>query len=293
MRSSSSFALALPALLGCGDELDVYGPRMDDDPVWLWVGTEEKAPPCPGDRLVEWEGWADEKVPEVCGTCTCGPAACVLPSTITAHTSLCSNPGAGTPVTFDAGTSLIGVCTSFDSPVAPDTFASVTYEPPALERECAPSHLEPPSISGEFAKVCPFEAEQTAPDEFSLCITPENDGLCRPGFSTRLKYKPRISDNRTCTPCACSAPSGGNCRADVLLYGDATCTNQLDTGFGIGLNDTTCHDTPAPLPLAAVRAIFTHNEPGTCTPTTNLSTVKGLVERGETRVFCCTKKPLP
>jgi hypothetical protein len=75
----------------------------------------------------------------------------------------------------------------------------------------------------------------------------------------------------------------------VLLYGDPKCASQLDTGFGIGLNEPTCHDTPAPLPLAAVRAIFTQNEPGTCTPTTDLSSVQGLVERGETRVFCCQK----
>ncbi|WP_437811248.1 hypothetical protein [Sorangium sp. So ce1078] len=75
----------------------------------------------------------------------------------------------------------------------------------------------------------------------------------------------------------------------MLLYGDATCANQLDTGFGIGINDTTCHDTPAPEPLSAVRVILTKNEPGTCAPTTSTSEVRGLVEHGDTRVFCCAE----
>lgn len=165
----------------------------------------------------------------------------------------------------------------------------MTYAPPEMEPTCAPSRLEPPRISGDYAKVCPYDAEPDPQALFLRCITPEEDGLCRPGFSTRLEYTRHVRDGRTCTPCACSPPSGGDCRVDVLLYGDAKCTSQLDTGFGIGLNDTTCHDTPAPLPLAAVRVIFTQNEPGTCTPTTDLSRVQGLVERGETRVFCCQK----
>ncbi|WP_437763149.1 hypothetical protein WME77_34615 [Sorangium sp. So ce764] len=78
----------------------------------------------------------------------------------------------------------------------------------------------------------------------------------------------------------------------MLLYGDAMCTKQLDTGFGIGLHDTTCHDTPASEPLSAVRVVFTQNEPGSCTPTASVSEVRGLVEHGDTRVFCCADKPL-
>jgi hypothetical protein len=290
MRLIACFVGGALALLGCGEELDVYGPRMDDDPVWLWVGPEAKARPCPGDYLAEWEGWDNETSPETCGACTCGTAACVLPSMVTAHASLCPGSGAGTPVTFNAGASLIGVCTPVASPVARETFASVTYDPPALERACVPSQLEPPPISGEFARACPYDPEQGVLPGFIKCITPEDDGLCRPGFSRRLEYATRKRDNRTCTPCACSPPSGGNCRVDVLLYGDATCARQLDTGFGIGLYDTTCHDTPAPEPLSAVRVVFTRNEPGTCTPTTSVSEVRGLVEHGDTRVFCCADK---
>ncbi|WP_437644289.1 hypothetical protein [Sorangium sp. So ce362] len=79
----------------------------------------------------------------------------------------------------------------------------------------------------------------------------------------------------------------------MLLYGDTTCVNRLDTGFGVGLNDTTCHDTPAPEPLSAVRVILTQDEPGTCTPTTSTSETRGLVEHDDTRVFCCATEPLP
>jgi hypothetical protein len=289
MRSIDCFSISIVALLGCGDELNIYAPRMDAHPVWLWIGSEATAHACPGDRLAEWEGWAEETAPEICGDCTCGPAACVLPSRVTPHASICPGGGADMPVTFDAGASLIGVCTQVASPVASDAFASVTFEPPVLARACAPSKLDPPPISGKVARVCPYDPELRAAEEFRLCITPEHDGLCHPGFSKKLEYTKRTRDNRTCTPCACSPPSGGNCRVDVLLYGDATCANQIGGGFEIGLNDTTCTDTPAPQPLSAVRVIFTQDEPGTCTPTTNLSEVQGLVERGDTRVFCCKK----
>lgn len=290
MRSMSYCAISTVALLGCGDELELYGPRMDDHPVWLWTGTKEAdAPTCPGDRLADYEGWSMETALETCGACTCGPAACDLPSTVTAHTSLCSNPGAGTLVPFNAGGGLIGVCTPVASPVASGAFASVTYEPPALAHACAPSQLEPPPISGQFIKACPIDAEQSRRIDFALCITPEHDGACRPEFSKRFESTRRIRDDRTCTPCTCGAPSGGDCRVDVLLYGDGTCTNQLDTGFGIGLGATTCHDASAPLSPSAVRVIFTQNEPGTCTPTTSTSEVRGSVERDEARVFCCDR----
>lgn len=47
MRSRPCLALGMAALLGCVDELEVAGPRMNDDPVWLWVGDEAKAPHVP------------------------------------------------------------------------------------------------------------------------------------------------------------------------------------------------------------------------------------------------------
>lgn len=289
MRSKAWFTISVVALLGCDDGLDIYGPRTDDHPVWLWSGKPVEPPLCPGNRVDYWEGWTREVSSDECGACKCGPAACVLPSRVTAHAPICPVQGEGTSVTFDVGERLVGVCTAATSPIASDTFASVTTEPPALARQCAtPPPLEPPPILGVLARACPYDGQPDTDKTFLLCITPEADGECRPEFSERFEFTRRLGDHRTCTPCACGDPIGGNCVADVILYGDTKCSNQIVSISGIGLGATPCTDTQASLPLTAVRVILAQQETGTCVPTTSVSTVSGSVEHGETRVFCCS-----
>jgi hypothetical protein len=287
MQPAAWLMLGALALVACGDELELYGPRMDDDPVLLWVGRHAEAPSCPGDRLDYWEGWASEAASDECGPCTCGPAACSAPSSLTTYAAIRCD-GEGEPLTIAAEEGWHGTCVAIDPAVSSERFASVLFEPPALAPQCAPSPpLDPPPISGSYARACPLESSYVSWADFAMCITPEADGLCRPGFKNRLEFTMRLSDNRACTPCACGAPTGGRCMADVMLYGDATCNTQIDLGAFIDQGDNPCHDVPAPLPLAAVRAVLTRQEPGSCTPTPVASKVVGTVERGERRVFCC------
>lgn len=279
--------LGAVVLVACGDELGVQGPRMNDDPVLLWRGPYDEAPPCPGDRVDYWDGWANEVASDECGPCSCGPATCVAPSTVTTYASIRCE-GARKKVSFTDEEGWRGTCVAIEPPVPDEAFASVMFEAPALAPRCEPSPaLDPPPIAGVYAKACPLEPPYDAWSRFMLCITPEPDGSCRPAFSTRLEYIKRLRDNRTCTPCTCGAPMGGDCVADVMLYGDAACTTQIGLGAVIGQGDEPCTDVPAPLPLAAVRAVLTREVPGVCTPTPAISKVVGTVEHGEKRVFCC------
>jgi hypothetical protein len=299
MIQSAPFLLViLLMILACGDTSSVSSPstlpstNTDGPPEWVWVGPGEEAPACPGNRQADWEGWAYEAATGECGACECGPAACMPPSMVTAHGTLCTSPpyDEGVPVTFDAGQGSDGACVAAAPHLPTSAFRSVVFEPPTLAL-CTPSQpLDPPPISPRFARACPSNVDEEPPGSFIPCIAPEPDGSCRPGFSDRMEFTERFVDNRTCTPCACSLPVGGSCLVDVFLYGDATCTSTIAALFWLGLDMTPCHDTPAPLPLSAVRMVRRQEDPGACMPISRISEVVGTVEQGDTRVFCCNSK---
>ncbi|WP_437730882.1 hypothetical protein [Sorangium sp. So ce1335] len=73
--------------------------------------------------------------------------------------------------------------------------------------------------------------------------------------------------------------------ADVLLFSDTSCSDMLISINGIGTEEEICYGAPADSPLAGVRVVFAHDEPGTCSPTTTVSLVNGTIESGETRTF--------
>src|SRR4051812_18428721 len=112
MRSISCFALSMAALLGCGEDLEIPRPRTEDHPVLLWHGPRPTPPPCPEGRLDYWDGWADVSAnpQEECGTCSCGPAACVLPSGVTAHRSICPGGSDDIPVKITSSNNSPGRC---------------------------------------------------------------------------------------------------------------------------------------------------------------------------------------
>ncbi|WP_438025745.1 hypothetical protein [Sorangium sp. So ce233] len=282
----------MAALLGCGEDLMIPRPRTDDDPVLLWVGKTPDFPICPDGRLDYWDGWADVRTdPQYqneCGTCTCGPAACALPDGMLVHEApLCAVEGI--KIDLAGAADPPGHCVELSSPVPGDAFAAVTLKSPTMARACDPAKdLDPPPLSGTFARACPWTGEYESAFNGLVCIAPEDDGSCRPGFSARFEFQEKIQDARTCTPCACGAPVGGSCVADVLLFSDASCSHMLFSGNGIGTREGACYVTHEDSPLAGVRVVFAEDEPGTCSPTTDVSLVDGTIESGETRTFCCS-----
>lgn len=296
MRSTSCLALGMAVLLGCGDDLRIPRPRTDDTTVLLWMDETPDFPTCPGGRLDYWDGWADvhtdPQYKNECGKCTCGPAACALPDKMVVHEApLCA--GEGLNINLAGAADPPGHCVELAFPVPGDAFASVTLEPPTMADTCHPSNdLEPPPLSGTFARACPWIGKFTGQFNGSVCIAPDDDGSCPPGFSARFEFQKKIRDARTCTPCECGAPVGGSCEADVLLFSDASCSHMLTSVNGIGTREELCYVTHEDLPLAGVRVVFAEDEPGTCSPTTPVSLVDGTIESGETRTFCCSSADL-
>ncbi|WP_437977583.1 hypothetical protein WMF11_12105 [Sorangium sp. So ce295] len=296
MRSTSCLVLSAAALLGCGDGIEIPKPRANANPVMLWVGDTPDFPICPDGRLDYWDGWADVSMnpqyQNVCGPCACGPAACALPDRMLAHEApLCA--GEAMKINLAGAADPPGHCAEISSPVPGDAFAAITIRPPTMARTCAPA-VQPalPPLSGKFARACPWTDEYVADFKGLACITPEDDGSCRLGFDIRFEFQKKLRDARTCTPCKCGAPVGGNCVADVLLFSDASCSNMLASLNEIRTEGEICHEAQEASALAAVRVVFAQDEPGTCSPTTEVSLVDGTVESGETRIFCCSRAEL-
>jgi hypothetical protein len=287
------FAVVLPLVvvtpLACL-EIPDYVPRGDTvcqvgcPSMWLWVGPHDEAPSCPEGHRPLWDAWSAEAlVPQECGACECGPAACVLPPAVTAHAPLC--PGTDDPRVIEVGASWDGTCTARAPAISADAFASVTYAPPALA-PCTPSKApEPSPVIAAFARTCAAKFGDDVPAGFLVCLPPYDNGSCPPGLEKRIELTEEHIDKRTCTPCACGAPEGGTCVADVFLYGDSTCSAQIDAALTVDQKDTPCHDISSPLPLVAMRAEMTEAEPGSCTP--SVSTVIGTVEQGAAYPLCC------
>jgi hypothetical protein len=289
MRIAALFVLASLTLLACDDV-----PEVSDEPhsgcpaVWLWEGPQDTAPACPDERETLWKGWRGGIVPQGCEACECNPAACVLPSSVTTHASIC--PGTDSPISFDAGAGWDGTCTAAAAPIPRSDFASVTYGPPTLAA-CTPvATPKPLPIRATFGKACAGFIGQP-PEGYDLCIRTHTDGSCWDDYPEKREFTEEFLDKRTCTPCECGAPTGGKCSADVSLYGDATCSEEIASLADVGEVNNPCTDISSPLPLVAMRATLTEAEPGTCTP--SVSKAIGTVEKGAMHVVCCAPRRSP
>lgn len=288
MRSLPYMLISLATFLACGEpgpEPDPYQLPDPDRLSWLWVGPYSDRPPCPQYRLMYWQGWTEGVVE--CNGCTCGPAACALPSRVTAHASICpDDDDDGVEVAFDAGTGWDGSCVALPPPASSSAVASVAFEPPTL----SPCEALPPPNARKMVLACPYISDKAPATLFTLCADPEPDGTCPSGFSDRRIYTEKPNDEPDCPPCECDAPTGGNCVADVHLYAGATCDNPIAAeALGLGLGDRQCADTSAPSPFRAVRAEFTQADAGTCSPRSVPPEFLEPAKLGESRVFCCTQ----
>lgn len=287
VRTSVFSLVAALALVACGDDFDMLAPTPNARPMWLWTGSEPAdAPPCPGDWLPLWEGWANEVASADCGSCECQPGSCLLAPTVTAQAPICAD-GVGPPIRFDAGDGWNGTCAAPAPAIPASAFGSVIYGPPALA-PCTPSPtLDPPPITGTFARACEADPHWVQPVDTALCIRPEEDGSCAEGFRTRRDFATQRVDNRTCTPCECGEPSGGKCTARVTLYADATCGAEFDSSTLSNVDAPLCQDITVGAPLAAIRAELTELIPAACAPKHARSIVIGTVERPSVEVACC------
>ncbi|WP_437596439.1 hypothetical protein WMF28_28100 [Sorangium sp. So ce590] len=285
MRSAVFLTLTAFAPIGCSPES--YDLPSPDEREHFYVRFENHGDSTDclfGDEVL-WEGLVGKETPDKCEACECGPAACTLPSKVTVHASVC--PGEDDVGSVEASESWDGSCAAAATPIQSDAFASVTFEPPALA-PCAPVAPAPEPWRRPLADVraCKPKTPHRIPGYAFSCYPTQANGECWKGYPFRHDFS-TVIDARTCTPCSCGAPTGGECTAQITLYQDERCFDALGNTLITNIESPLCSRV-ANAPLAAMRSAFIQDEPGSCTP--SVSTIEGgKLEPGETHVACCDR----
>lgn len=276
------------------------------DPVLLWTGNELAAPPCPGSAPdLQQTGYEDLLSQGVCDVCTCSEPACVLPAGLTASSSTCSADGPDsvhtaikTPAEWDGGCvslavipysaaksmeiaeSTVSACTPGTSPVAAKV-ASPTWGKHVL------------TCQGTSFGRCDSQSSICAPTpdaQFRLCVErtslyaqPETDA-CPEDYPERHMIYSNFEDQRSCTPCACDAPTGTECLALVSTYAGADCTSLIGAN-ALSTDGPYCMTNGLGKGLASMSASWVNNTPGMCKPTGGDLT--GEIVLTQPILFCC------
>jgi len=290
-------------------------PQSWEGPVALYYGPQFQAPPCPETApTLLFEG-RPEPDPVPCESCSCDPpvGACLPPTTWTVGASACY--GGGVNTNFDAPPNWDGSCTTNVSIQQGQTCGaelcvqSLVVDPPMIvEQPCTPHGNgdpmpEPAKLTagdpfGPFGRACtgdpwpPCGQESvcvSAPPSFLTCVARSGDEPCPAGWPVKHLLYNEVDDQRTCTECTCSAPSGGSCTVFIGLHEDSTCatlrgSNIVTTGEG-----PKCMDLLHGTGLAAKSASVLTYERGACTPEGGQA--EGDLVLGDARTFCCLEAP--
>lgn len=275
---------------GCEGQCAPLGPGEWLGPLLLWIGKPGEEPECPAAAPVEGSlVFADLNAPITCGACKCDAPSgtCALPSTLSTAAATCAGDGPGVAHTsFDAPAPWNGSCTAANPipanqkcngvncvqslSVAPLT---LTETPCAVKVEPIAANL--PSTWGTAARSCHGVAYGPcpAPDEicapatepgFAQCLFQKGDNACPDRYPTKHLFYSGFSDTRDCTPCACGAPVGGSCTAQLSVYKDNACSS-LNSTVGLGSTGPTCFDVvPSGQALGSKQATEPVYAPGVC-----------------------------
>jgi hypothetical protein len=263
-------------------------------PNLVWIGSEADAPPCPTSAAtLAYEGRDGPSGPFACGACTCGPpsGSCGLPATITAASAGCDSDVHGvttTPVDppagwdggcADAGGVPAGASCDGGACVQSITFAPVVPSETGCASTAGPPEPGPVSWSS-FARACKPADEDgcagtgqrcvpPAPSGFRTCILQQGDVACptdvMSAYTEHHTFYGGVSDLRSCSACACGAPSGSGCAASVSLYTDGACADLLVSATA-GAAGPVCAGVPPGSALGSESAAPPSYTPGACAP---------------------------
>lgn len=299
----------------CDGECIVRAPNGWDPPSLVWIGPESDAPPCPEAALrVGFEGHAGLSAPHVCGACACAPpsGSCEMPTTITASSTPCpgTDPGAvQTP--FDPPPGWSGACTDHDALSmgklcdGVPCVQSVTIGPLTVnETGCAPTQVAssfvPPPTWSTFVRSCIGEPPGRCEKSLHVCVPPtatgfhqcifqKGDNDCSsselmPYTEKHVFYK-SLEDTRACSACACGAPFGGACSANISFYDDGTCSTVASTSKYVDSSGALCIDQIPGTALGSKSAREVRYTPGTCFPSGGDPV--GSIQPSNAATFCC------
>ncbi len=108
---------------------------------------------------------------------------------------------------------------------------------------------------------------------------------CPSPYTVKHVLYQSLVDNRTCTPCACEAPTGSTCKALVNVYEDSACKDLL-ISVQIDATGPTPHAiAPAGSALGSKSADEAVYSAGSCKPSG--SEVLGEAIPTDPATFCC------
>lgn len=273
-----------------------------DGPVLLWSGEPDDVPECPQNAPdVVYEGHDGLTYTPACPSCSCGPAACVLPVLELSTSAGCQTPGQpyGGPEGWAGECINTGTFTfnslKFTTPtVAPCEVQAGEMPPQAahawetMARACQASKAL--TVCDE-ATICAPRSEPP-PSGYEQCIYRDGEQTCPPGYPGRHVFFGDIDTSTAgCSPCTCSAPQGATCVSHVDVYLGSGCT-----GAGYGMSTSMlgpgCADPGGSHELASSMSGYWHeNTPGTCTP--GGGSPLGQANPAQPATFCCLSQPAP
>jgi hypothetical protein len=124
-----------------------------------------------------------------------------------------------------------------------------------------------------------------------MCIYHDDDVDCPIQFSPYVEkhvFYQHFEDTRSCTPCACSSPSGSTCSSTASVYTDGACST-LAYSTTLTAAGPACQDLPAGSPLGSKSATPPAYSPGTCAPGGGEPT--GAATPITAATLCCLPSP--
>jgi hypothetical protein len=149
---------------------------------------------------------------------------------------------------------------------------------------CASEHLWPACKDDPACLSMP--AGEGAGSDFAACVRKVGDEACPEGWPVRHLVYDNVDVERSCSPCACGAPAGGNCIVEAAITGGNACGGMEWKVNVVSDQPPGCVDVlpPGSSLVGKMAAVLTH-EPGACEPSGGAPLV--TVTLGVPMTLCC------
>lgn len=171
---------------------------------------------------------------------------------------------------------------------------------------CSPTYIPPDSLPQKVVKnsasasavtklnVNNSETCFTRPDPWRSCVRHDDPGIhdCAMAgeYTEQVIVYPEgaLQDNRACTECKCTSPSGGTCRGSFLLYADDTCSDAtLLAKLDVSSVDNTCQNLDASGGVSSKKIDKLEYVSGSCEPNESVPIGDAKVNEDDAITWCC------
>ena len=108
---------------------------------------------------------------------------------------------------------------------------------------------------------------------------------CPPEYPSKYIFSSDYDDSRTCAPCTCGPPEGGECSSLVSVYADNECSATQQLGSITVSAVPMCLNLPPSSPLGSKTATTPAYKAGSCLPSGG--ELMGGVQNVGPMTFCC------